>query len=120
VEGRTGLERDYKKGVELFEQAIDEGSDSALVSLGNMYDHGAGGLEKNPRKAVALYLRAAKLGNADGMKDMGLAYALGMDGPRNDQIAADWFAKAVAAGSEDSYVLLGLELRDLKGAGSSN
>jgi len=66
-----------EKGVELFEEAADEGSTSALMMLGRIYFLGEG-VPKNLKKAFRSFSRAAELGEPAGMYMTSLAYLEGL------------------------------------------
>ncbi|KAI8830962.1 hypothetical protein BJ741DRAFT_618409 [Chytriomyces cf. hyalinus JEL632] len=48
----TGVEKDVKKAVELFEKAISLGCSMGCYYLGTLYEDGDDGIPKDPRKAA--------------------------------------------------------------------
>ena len=61
----TGVEKDYAKAIEWYQKAIQAGSASAVVSLGDMHYEGEG-FDKDASKALELYLQADKLYDKKG------------------------------------------------------
>ena len=68
--GDHGLQRDTRKAVELFTEAVELGSISALFSLGNAYRQGKG-VEQDKAKAMQLYEEAAMQGHAGCRYNLG-------------------------------------------------
>ena len=92
-----------EKGVELFEEAADEGSTSAWMMLGRIYFLGEG-VPKNLKKAFRSYSRAAELGEPAGMYMAGLAYLGGL-GVEKDEARGNQLLKQ-AADTDYPYALL--------------
>ena len=58
-----GVDVDYKKAIEWYKKAAEQGLASAQFNLGNMYYHGQG-VDMNYKKAIEWYEKAAKQGHA--------------------------------------------------------
>lgn len=69
------------------------------------YEHGAG-VGKDSLRAVALYCEAARLGNAESQFDLGWMYANGRGVPRDDRVAAFFFAAAAEQGVSQARRML--------------
>ena len=59
-----GVEQDYKKAVEWYRKAAEQGHADAQNNLGFMYYTGQG-VEQDYKKAVEWYRKAAEQGHAD-------------------------------------------------------
>lgn len=60
-----GIDKNYTKAVEFFENAGEHGESSALFNLGMFYLNGEG-VEKNIEKAKDYFKRSGDLGNSKG------------------------------------------------------
>ncbi len=84
-------------------------AESALVAAmreeAARYEHGDG-VPKNGPRAVALYCQAARLGDAASQFNLGWIYANGRGVPRNDALAAFFFAAAAEQGIEQARRML--------------
>ncbi|NBS55266.1 hypothetical protein EBT23_06905, partial [bacterium] len=83
-----------EKGVELFEEAAEEGSASAWMMLGRIYFLGDG-VAKNPQRAVRCFSRAAEMGEPSGMYFAGLSYLGGL-GVEKDETRGNQLLKQAA------------------------
>jgi soluble lytic murein transglycosylase-like protein len=72
---------------------------AALRSEARAHEHGEG-VTKDARKAVQLYCDAARLGDAEAQFSLGWMYANGRGIPRDDAVAAVFFAMAARQGHE--------------------
>ncbi|EJK76179.1 hypothetical protein THAOC_02075, partial [Thalassiosira oceanica] len=68
--GHLGLQKDVRKGVELYTEAAELGSIQALFNLGAAYYFG-NGVEKNTAKVVELYEKAAMHGHVESRCNLG-------------------------------------------------
>lgn len=85
-------------------------SDVSFVSLreeASSYEHGDG-VAKDGARAVALYCKAARLGDAASQFSLGWIYANGRGLPRDDAIAAFFFAAAAEQGVVQAQRMLEL------------
>ncbi|RHZ60889.1 hypothetical protein Glove_350g101 [Diversispora epigaea] len=71
-----GVEKDLKKGFQIYSKAADEGSNVALNSVAYSYDTGLG-VEKNEEKAFELYFKSAEKGNPVARFNVGQCYIHG-------------------------------------------
>jgi TPR repeat protein len=83
-----------EKGVELFEEAAEEGSTSAWMLLGRIYFMGEG-VPKNLKKALRSFSRAAELGEPAGVYMAGLFYLGGL-GVEKDETKGNQLLKQAA------------------------
>ena len=88
------LKTEPEKGVELFEEAAEEGSISAWMMLGRIYFLGEG-IPKNPKKAFRSFSRAAEMGEPSGMYFAGLSYLGGL-GVEKDETKGNQLLKQAA------------------------
>ncbi len=88
-----------------FERASDAGDDVASLTLGLMYENGAG-VTADQEKATGLLSKAAEKGNTDAMIRLG-AKLVGGQGIKADAAKGkEWFEKAIASGAVGAKVAL--------------
>jgi len=90
------LKSDPEKSVDLFEEAADEGSTSALLMLGQIYFAGET-VPRDLRKAFKFYSRAADGGEPAGMLMSGMAYIHGYGVDKDEQKGKELVCKAVGS-----------------------
>lgn len=90
---------------ELYEQAAELGSVSALNNLGAMYAEGKG-VRVNHARAQGYFQRAAQLGDSGAMINLGLYLWDGRAGLRNQEEALRLFDAADAAGNAQAREIL--------------
>ena len=101
-----GVDQNDKNAVEWYKKAADQSLAEAQNNLGMMYEMGKGGLTQSNAKALELYQKAADQGFAKAQKNLGTMYYNGKGIPSNlseqerQKIAAKWYQKAAAQGSE--------------------
>jgi localization factor PodJL len=105
----TGMARDQKMALRLFERAAAAGSGPAQFRLGNMHEKGIG-TARDPKLAMTWYRRAADKGNAKAMHNLAVLIAEGADGRPDYAAAADLFRKAAEFGVRDSQYNLAILL----------
>lgn len=105
----TGMARDQKLALRLFERAAAAGSGPAQFRLGNMHEKGIG-TARDPKLAMTWYRRAADKGNAKAMHNLAVLIAEGADGRPDYAAAADLFRKAAEFGVRDSQYNLAILL----------
>lgn len=101
-----GVRHDYKKGVEWFCKAADQGCADAQYRLGWMYEHGKG-VPQDYTKAVRWYREAEKQNHACAQFHLGLMYAFGQGVSQDYKEAAKWYRKAAEQGNADAQGRLG-------------
>ncbi|EJK46661.1 hypothetical protein THAOC_34664 [Thalassiosira oceanica] len=74
--GELGLQKDLRKGVELYTEAAELGSIQALYNLGGSYSNGDG-VQEDKAKAAELYKKAAMQGHTQSRHNLGYLEALG-------------------------------------------
>ena len=67
------MDVNYKKAIEWYEKAAEQGHAEAQYNLGNMY-HQGDGVDVNYKKAIELYKKAAKQGDAMAQYNLGIMY----------------------------------------------
>jgi TPR repeat protein len=87
----------YPEALSWFERAVQGGSISGRVYLGELYLDGHG-VKEDFSKAVGLFLEAEAGGDSDGIFDLGLVYRDGAGVPKNPVTAYGWFARAAQKG----------------------
>lgn len=101
------VQKDYKKAVELYKQAADNGFSEAEFRLALLYEKGWG-VEKDEAKAFAYYLKAAEQGDPSSQNNVGLYYNEGKGGVQRDpKKAIYWYTKAAESGNETAQSNLG-------------
>ena len=95
--GSLGLQNDVRKAVELYAEAAELGSISALFSLGKAYSDG-NGVQEDKAKAVQFYKKAAMQGHAESRHNLGCDEA----GKVNHDLAVRHFLISAKMGYEDS------------------
>jgi hypothetical protein len=97
-----------QQAVTWLERAAAAGVAPAQLTLGGLYEKGAG-VAKDPQRARIWYLAAARKGNAKAMHNLAVLWAQGAGGKVDYTIAADWFRRAAVHGIADSqFNLAGL------------
>ncbi|RHZ70117.1 hypothetical protein Glove_275g11 [Diversispora epigaea] len=71
--GGIGVEKDLKKGFQIYSKVAYEGSHVALNNMGYCYGMGFG-VEKHGKKAIELYLKSAAKGNLVALSNVDLYY----------------------------------------------
>ena len=71
-----GVTKDYKKAVEWYTKAAEQGNAQGQFNLGYMYRNGKG-VTKDDKKAVEWYTKSAEQGNAHGQNNLGYMYENG-------------------------------------------
>ncbi|RHZ84314.1 hypothetical protein Glove_83g89 [Diversispora epigaea] len=72
-----GIEKDLKKGFQIYSKAADVGSHIALNCMAFCYQNGFG-VQKCDKKALELYLKSAKKGNILAQSNFGWCYENGI------------------------------------------
>lgn len=116
--GDHGLTRDYAKAMQLYREAAEAGSVSAMANIGCMYRYGKG-VATNDTRAVFWFKKAADGGDPLGIHMLALAEAFGIGTERNLMVAkyrllsnsghapsAEWLRKIV----KDQDITTGFEL----------
>jgi TPR repeat protein/CHAT domain-containing protein/Tfp pilus assembly protein PilF len=106
--------KDFAKALDLFQQAADGGSATAMNNLGVLYRDGQG-VAQDYGKAREWFQRAANAGDAAAMNHLGWLYDGGKDVAQDYDMARQWYQKAADAGNTDAMYNLGLLYRDGQG-----
>ncbi len=96
AEGR-GVKQDYKRAVNLWQEAAGKGVAIANYDLGLLYLNGYG-VEKDPAKAAGWFEKAAKLKVVDAQYAIARLYRFGTGVPQDLAKARSWYEQAAAAG----------------------
>jgi TPR repeat protein len=102
-----GVEQNYSKAKDLYEQAAELGNSKALNNLGLLY-HYSLGVEKNYTKAKELYEKAAELGNSNALNNLGVLYNNGLGVEKNYTKAKELYEKAAELENSNALNNLGL------------
>ncbi|RHZ60182.1 hypothetical protein Glove_357g21 [Diversispora epigaea] len=101
-----GIEKDLKKGFQIYSKVADEGSHIALNCMGHCYEVGLG-VEKNGKKALELYLKSAKQENLVALLKVGHCYEFGK-GITIDEISGfQYYIKSAYAGNIEAMYVVG-------------
>lgn len=103
---RSGLEEDYQKAYELFEQAAENDEKEAYYDLGMMNLYGEG-VPKNREKAFYWFEKAANTGDDSAVAQIGTIY-LKDESVRDYDLALSFFNQAAAKGNLTAEFYLGL------------
>lgn len=104
----VGKKQDYRRALELYEQAASLGDVEASYIAGGMYYTGKG-VSKNLERAFYYLDYAAAQGKSTVASQRALAqfYLLGSVVPQNYAKAAEWYQSAAAAGDAEAQTELG-------------
>jgi TPR repeat protein len=96
-----GVEQDYEKPIELYNQSAITGNNDALNALGNIYQQGYG-VESDVEKAFGYYQNAAENGDNKAQFTLGTLYKdEGIE--RRDLLKAfKWFSITASQGNEEA------------------
>lgn len=92
--GGTGVEQDYAKALELWEEGSSLGQPVSMYDCAWLYQNGYG-VEQDYAKAIEMYLMSAKLGCADAYNELGWLYQNG-EGVEQDYAKAFEYYKLCA------------------------
>ena len=98
---------DYKKAVEWFRKAAEQGYDVAQFYLGICYENGHG-VSQNYDKAFGWFLKSAKQEYASAQLYVGLYYYSGEGVDKNYTKAVEWLQKAAEQGLAEAQYNLGV------------
>ena len=103
----SGVEPDPARGVALLSEAAEAGVLDAAIALAQAYDFGRG-VAKDRMQGYRYWRLAAELGHGKAMLEVGLRLESGETPEGADPAAAaDWFARATAAGEIVANAYLG-------------
>ena len=86
---------DYKKAIELYQKAAEQGNAEAQYKLGIMYQNGKGA-KQDYKKAIKLYEVAAIKGNVDAQYKLSNIYTYGFLGAEVNSIKAAFYLQLMA------------------------
>ncbi len=109
-----GVGRDWAKAISLFENAAEQGIDSAYSYLGTIYSNGNHQVKADLPRAFASFKRGADAGDPDAMVATGLCAAQGRGTVIDFATAIQWLEKAIAIKHPSAYPAMAyvLALRD--------
>ncbi len=117
IKNDLGIEPNYRKAVELYLKAANQGHPEAQCQIAVHYSchHIDQVFEPDINEAVKWYKKAAEGGSAQAQRNLGKLYEEGEGVPQDYRKAAYWYEKAI----EQGYVLAYEELSNLyeKGLG---
>jgi hypothetical protein len=106
---------DYKKALELFQKAAEQGNATAQFECGWMYREGEG-TEVDKKKALDWFEKAAFQGNALAQECCGTAYFHGDGGSSDRALAKFWYERAADQGNKQAKFMLGLMAKSVEDA----
>ncbi|RHZ81690.1 hypothetical protein Glove_117g195 [Diversispora epigaea] len=111
-----GVEKDLKKGFQIYSKVADEGSNIALTCMAYSYYEGHG-VEKNEKrhlrmakdeiKGSQLHLKSVFAGNLNAINNVGYCYDNGIGVDVDKKEAFKWYFKSVEKGNPMSQINLG-------------
>ena len=104
--GRNGVQQDYAKARDYYEQAAAMGHAVALNDLVYLYENGYG-VPKDYAKARECYERVAAMGNALALNNLGVLYRNGYGVPKDYAKAREYYEQAAAMGNASALRDLG-------------
>jgi hypothetical protein len=107
----------YARLLPIVERYASNGSERAVVFLGDMYLNGLG-VPPDEKKAAKLFSGPAGAGNAIAQNALGYIYSGGEQ--RDDALAAEWFRKSAEQGFPEAQMRLGDMYSDGRGVGQKN
>lgn len=112
--GRNGKAKDYKKAVEYYRQAADQGHAGAQANLGLMLRKGQG-ISVNLQESIMYFAKAAAQGDVTGQVNLGWMYDTGTGITQDNKEAVKWYRKAAEQGDAAAQYNLGLCYEQGKG-----
>jgi TPR repeat protein len=109
----------YRKAVEWYRKAAEQGDADAQLYLGWMYVNGQG-VTKDVVQAMAWYRKSADQGNADSQYNLGGMYANGRGVPKDNAQAVAWYRKAAEQGNANAQLNLGVMYGNGRGVPKDN
>lgn len=111
--GYWGIEQNYKKAVELYKKAAEQGHPLATFKLGEIYANGKG-VQKDHieaaewyKKAAKIYIKEAEQGDVYSQVQLGDMYYKGLGLSRDYSEALKWYSKASKQGYADGQGRIG-------------
>jgi len=98
----TGLEKEIKKAITLYQEAALMGHSGASYTLGKIYAEGVG-VAKDPVIAGGWYRLAAGQGEVHSQHHLAQMYALGTGVPKSERLAIYWFGEAARSGHAEVF-----------------
>ncbi len=101
-----GIDKDYKKAVELWEKSSSQKNAKSKNALALAYLKGLG-VPKNPQKAFSLLYENSLADDIDSLVDLGVLYSRGRGVQRDYAKAFQFYSKAAAQGNPRGLAQLG-------------
>lgn len=99
--------KDNKKGIQILESGVENGSSYCAATLGNFYKHGII-VRKDMKECIRLYEIAVQLEDVDSMYELGTIYYCGKDNVQKDKTRAIALLEAASKlGHVDATIYLG-------------
>ncbi|CAH1261500.1 SEL1L [Branchiostoma lanceolatum] len=108
-QGGRGVEQNYGRALDYFQQAAAAGNANAMAFLGKMHSEGAGDAVKPDNNTAFQYFKkAAEQGNPVGQSGLGLMYMYGKGVEQDYSKAFKYFSQAAEQGWVDGQLQLGI------------
>ncbi|XP_078590319.1 protein sel-1 homolog 1-like isoform X2 [Branchiostoma floridae x Branchiostoma japonicum] len=108
-QGGRGVEQNYGRALDYFQQAAAAGNANAMAFLGKMHSEGAGEAVKPDNSTAFQYFKkAAEQGNPVGQSGLGLMYMYGKGVDQDYSKAFKYFSQAAEQGWVDGQLQLGI------------
>ncbi|KAI8840377.1 hypothetical protein BJ741DRAFT_597160 [Chytriomyces cf. hyalinus JEL632] len=114
----TGVEKDVKKAVELFEKAVSLGCSLGCYYLGTLHEDGYDGILKDLSKAATFFEQAVQLedgSSAAAKRNLARLYDKGIGVEQSHELSLQYYLEA--AKFEDAWALYTLGLKYANGTG---
>ncbi len=97
-----GVEKDYAKAFEYFQEAADYGIPEAITNLGYCYERGIN-VDIDYSRAVELYEKAAEFGDSSAMNNLGWCYEQGLGVEQSYEKAYEYYYRASMKSNASAY-----------------
>lgn len=109
-EAGEGIDKDFSRARELYQQSADANDARGLLALGYLYHSGIG-VDPNPARVTDYFQSAAARNCAWAEVELGILYRIGLGVDQDQSIARGWFERSVAHGNDYGRFELGKMLR---------
>jgi len=106
------IPKDYKKALEWYTKAANQGNALAQFYVGRRYADGALNIPKDYKKALEWYTKAANQGNAQAQLNIGIMYQDGLGVPKDVRKSLEWYTKAANQGNALAQLNIGIIYKD--------
>lgn len=102
-----GTKKNYKKGLEWLEKAVDKGLVGILSIIGEVYIYGGYGVNQDFELAETWFMKGLNDQDSRSLYGMGLLYGVRDDSKQSWNKAFEWFTKATRYDESEAQISLG-------------